>query len=53
MHILYILALIILAFWLLGAILHVAGSMIHLLLVLAAILIVWRLLTGGRGSTTI
>lgn len=51
MHILYVLALIVLAFWLFGAIFHVAGSMIHLLLVLAAILIVWRLLTGGRGST--
>jgi hypothetical protein len=37
---------IILALWILGFSLHVAGSMIHLLLVLAAIVLVFNLLTG-------
>ena len=39
---------IILALWILGFSLHVAGSMIHLLLVLAVIVLVYNLLTGSR-----
>lgn len=39
---------IILALWILGFCLHVAGSMIHLLLVLAVIVLVYNLLTGSR-----
>jgi len=34
--------------WLLGFSLHVGGSLIHLLLVVAVIVIVFNLLTGGR-----
>ena len=36
---------IILALWILGFSLHVAGSLIHLLLVLAVIVLVYNLLT--------
>lgn len=51
MSILYILALVLLAFWVLGLVFEVAGGIIHLLLVLAAILVIWRLLTGRKSTT--
>lgn len=50
MNILYIIALVLLAFWIIGAIFEVAGGLIHLLLLVAAILIVYRLFTGRRGK---
>ncbi len=37
------------AFWLLGFLLHFGGSLIHLVLVIAVVLIVVNLLTG-RGA---
>jgi len=40
---------IILVLWLLGFSFHVAGSLIHLLLVLAVIILVINLVTGRRG----
>jgi len=44
---LWTLAVILLILWLLGfAVFHVAGSLIHILLVIALIVIVWRLVTG-------
>ena len=39
---------IILILWLLGFSLHIAGSLIHLLLVVALIVLVINLLTGRR-----
>jgi hypothetical protein len=39
---------IILVLWILGFSLHVAGSMIHLLLVLAVIVLVFNLIAGRR-----
>ncbi len=46
---LWVLALILFILWLLGfAVFHVAGSLIHLLLVIAVIVIVYRLITGRR-----
>jgi hypothetical protein len=46
---LWTLAVILFVLWLLGAfVFHVAGGIIHLLLVLAVIVIVWRLVTGRR-----
>lgn len=36
--------------WLLGFVLHFGGSLIHLVLVVAVILIVVNLLTGRRAS---
>lgn len=48
MHILYVVALIILAIWAIGLVFRVAAGAIHLLLLIAVILIVWRLLTSRR-----
>ena len=40
--------IILLIFWALGFTLHVAGSLIHLLLVIALIVIIVQLITGRR-----
>ncbi len=45
---LWTLIVILVVLWLLGFALNVGGSLIHLLLVLAAILLVINLLTGRR-----
>ena len=45
---LWILAALLIVFWLLGLAAHVAGGLIHLLLVLALIVIVIHLLQGRR-----
>lgn len=43
------LAIILLVLWALGfGVFHVAGSLIHLLLVLAIIVILYRVITGRR-----
>ncbi len=39
---------ILLVLWLLGFSLHIAGGLIHLLLVLAVILLVYNLIVGRR-----
>jgi hypothetical protein len=39
---------VLLILWLLGFTMHVAGGLIHLLLVIALVVIVLRLLTGRR-----
>lgn len=45
----YTIVVILFVAWLLGfGVFHVGGGLIHTLLVLAAIVIVWRLLTGRR-----
>ena len=45
----YTLAVILIVAWLLGfGVFHVAGSLIHLLLVLAVIVILWRAISGRR-----
>lgn len=41
---------VVLVLWLLGFSFHIAGSLIHLLLVVALIILVINLLTGRRGS---
>lgn len=40
---------VILVLWLLGFSLHIAGGLIHLLLVLALIILVFNLVSGRRG----
>jgi hypothetical protein len=46
---LWTIALILLVLWLLGAfVFPVAGGVIHILLVLAVIVVLWRLITGRR-----
>ena len=42
---------VVLILWLLGFSLHIAGSMIHLLLVLALIILIYNLVTGSRRSS--
>lgn len=41
---------IILTLWLLGFSFHIAGGLIHLLLVIAVIILVFNLVAGRRGS---
>jgi hypothetical protein len=48
--ILWTVVVIIVALWLLGLILHIAGNLIHLLLVIALIVIVYNLITGRRNT---
>lgn len=45
---LWTIVVLLLILWLLGFTMHVAGGLIHLLLVVALVVIVWRLLTGRR-----
>jgi hypothetical protein len=41
---------ILLVLWILGFSLHIAGSLIHLLLVVALVVLVINLITGRRGA---
>jgi uncharacterized protein DUF5670 len=48
-HMLWTLALVLFILWILGfGVFHVAGGLIHLLLVLAVVAIVWNLIAGRR-----
>lgn len=46
---LWTIAIILIALWLLGLIGHVGGGLIHILLVIAIIVIAYNLITGRRG----
>jgi hypothetical protein len=45
---LWTIVVLLLILWLLGFTMHVAGGLIHILLVIALVVIVLRLLTGSR-----
>ncbi|MBW4329408.1 lmo0937 family membrane protein [Stakelama sp. CBK3Z-3] len=46
---LWTIAIILLILWLLGFFaFHVAGGLIHILLVVAVIVVIWQLITGRR-----
>ena len=45
---LWTVVVVLLILWLLGFTMHVAGGLIHILLVIALVVIVLRLLTGRR-----
>ena len=45
---LWTVVVVLLVLWLLGFTMHVAGGLIHILLVIALVVIVMRLLTGRR-----
>ncbi|CAN5207741.1 hypothetical protein BH10CYA1_BH10CYA1_59270 [soil metagenome] len=45
---LYTLISILVALWLVGLVLHIGGGLIHTLLVLAAVIFVFDLITGRR-----
>ncbi len=47
---LWTIAVILLVLWLLGFFaFHVAGGLIHLLLVIAVVVVIWQLISGRRG----
>lgn len=46
---LYTIAVILVILWLLGFTLHIAGGLIHLLLVIAVIVVLVNLISGRRG----
>lgn len=48
--ILWFVLFIVLAFWLIGFLLDIAGGIIHFLLVIAAIILIYNLVTGRRGT---
>jgi uncharacterized membrane protein YtjA (UPF0391 family) len=48
MHMLWTIFVVLLILWLLGFSLHIAGGLIHLLLVVALVILVVNLLTGRR-----
>ena len=45
---LWTLAVILFVLWIAGVAFHVAGSLIHLLLVIALIVLVWKFFTGRK-----
>ena len=46
---LWTIAVILLILWLLGAFaFHIAGGLIHILLVIAVIVVIWQLIAGRR-----
>ena len=47
-NILYIIGAILVAFWLIGLIAHIGGSLIHIILVVAVIVFVYQFITGRR-----
>jgi hypothetical protein len=48
---LWTIAVVLVVLWLLGLLLHIAGGLIHLLLLVAIIVIVYNLVVGSRGRT--
>jgi hypothetical protein len=48
--VLWTIFVVLLILWLLGFSLHIAGGLIHLLLVVAVVVLVINLLGGGRSS---
>jgi hypothetical protein len=46
--ILYTVAVVLIVLWLLGLVIHIGGSLIHLLLVLGIIVLAYQFLTGRR-----
>lgn len=47
---LYTIALVLLALWFLGLMLDLVGGVIHVLLVVAAAVIIYRLITGRKAT---
>ncbi|ANU21276.1 hypothetical protein BBI15_14315 [Planococcus plakortidis] len=48
-RILWIILVVILAVWIIGFLMDVAGGLIHILLVIAAIVLIINLVTGRKG----
>jgi hypothetical protein len=47
-NLLYLIAVVLIIFWLLGFFVYSAGALIHILLVLAVIAILFQVIKGGR-----
>jgi hypothetical protein len=47
---LYTIAVVLLVLWLLGLFLDLVGGLIHILLVIAAVAVIYQLITGKRGA---
>lgn len=53
LFVLWLVVAVLVVLWLVGLLLHIAGAFIHLLLVIAIIVAIWRLVMGARaGSST-
>jgi Family of unknown function (DUF5670) len=50
--ILWTIVLVLVVLWILGFALHIAGGLVHLLLIVAAILVVYNLVTRSRAPRT-
>ena len=46
---LYTIVVVLIVLWLLGLVTHVAGSFIHLLLVIAVVVLLFNFISGRRG----
>ncbi len=49
-NILWTVAVILIVLWLLGLVMNIAGGLIHILLVIAAIVLVYNLVAGRRAT---
>lgn len=47
-NIIWIIIIVLVVLWLAGFSMHIGGNIIHILLVVALILVIWRLATGRR-----
>ena len=47
-NILWIIAFILIALWVLGFLIHIAGMLIHLALLVAVMIIIYNLITGRK-----
>lgn len=47
---LYTIAVVLIALWLLGFVTNMVGGLIHVLLVIAVVVLVYQLVTGKRGT---
>jgi hypothetical protein len=53
LSVLWAIAVILFALWVLGLALHLAGGLIHLLLIVAAIIVVYNLIMHSRARGTL
>jgi hypothetical protein len=48
MNLIWLIAVVLIVLWLLGFVMEIGGGIIHILLVIAVILVIYRLLTGRK-----
>jgi hypothetical protein len=49
-NVLWAIIVILFVLWLIGFAVHIGGSLIHLLLVVALVALVWNLITGSKAT---